>query len=340
MLFAFCLQMLAFDVRAQSRKAERSVEVYDVKEDIQTDFSPKRKIAPDLEEKTEEVFHKMRSDEVQRVIIQLKSETRLNESLGDLSTKERDEMFANEVKSNRNKGGIIIAGLTAAGGRVSKTYNNLGLVSAELPLSQIRDLANSDYIEYISPDRDIQSFQHIGTTTGWYIPGIFDKGDTDSNTWLTGGTGHIAVIDSGIDPQHKLLKWGTATKVKYNKDFTGEGITGDPYGHGSHVASMFAGDQQLNNAAYQGVSPGSNLINLRVLNGLGTGTSSGLIAALDWTVANKTAWNIRVINMSVGTAARDSYTNDPLCLAARRAVNAGIVVVASAGKLRQRSAGK
>ena len=35
--------------------------------------------------------------------------------------------------------------------------------------------------------------------------------------------------------------------------------------------------------------------------------------------------------MSLGTAASDSYRNDPLCLAARRAVNAGIVVVASAG---------
>ena len=35
--------------------------------------------------------------------------------------------------------------------------------------------------------------------------------------------------------------------------------------------------------------------------------------------------------MSFGTGAKDSYINDPLCQAARRAVNAGIVVVASAG---------
>ena len=37
------------------------------------------------------------------------------------------------------------------------------------------------------------------------------------------------------------------------------------------------------------------------------------------------------MNLSLGTGARDSYTTDPLCLAARRAFNAGIVVVASAG---------
>ena len=221
--------------------------------------------------------------------------------------------------------------LTAVNGNISKAFNNLGLVSAELPLSKVRELAQSGNVEYISPERAVQSFQHIADATGYYIPGISDNGDTDANTWLSGGVGHIAVIDSGIDPSHKLLNWGSTTKVKYNQDFTGENITGDPYGHGSHVASMFAGDPQLNGGIYQGVASASNLINLRVLNSYGLGSTSNLIAALDWAVANKTNWNIRVINMSLGTAARDSYKNDPLCLAARRAVNAGIVVVASAG---------
>ena len=70
---------------------------------------------------------------------------------------------------------------------------------------------------------------------------------------------------------------------------------------------------------------------MRVLNSTGTGSVSNLIAALDWTIQNKAAWDIRVVNLSVGTAAKDSYKNDPLCLAVRRVVNAGIVVVASAG---------
>src|SRR5205823_3453489 len=42
---------------------------------------------------------------------------------------------------------------------------------------------------------------------------------------------------------------------------------------------------------------------------------------------------IRVINLSVGAAVTESYTADPLCLAAKRAVDAGIVVVAAAGNL-------
>ena len=336
LLLVLAMQMLSFGVAAQLRNSDsKTSAISKVKQEEAEDFSPKRKIAPDLEEKTEEAFHGIRADEIQKVIIQLKSETQLNESLGDLNATDRDSMFAREVQANNDKKGLIVSDLVNVGGRLKKAFNNLGLVSAELPLSQIRELIKSENVAYVSPDSEIQSFGHIGSTTGYFIPGISDKGDSDSNTWLAGGVGHIAVIDSGMDNQHSLLNWQVGgsplSKIKYSKDFTGQNITGDPYGHGSHVASMFAGDAAVSNSAYQGVAPASNLINLRVLNSTGQGTASNLIAALDWAVANKTVWNIRVINMSLGTAAKDSYKNDPLCLAARRAVNAGIVVVASAG---------
>ena len=75
------------------------------------------------------------------------------------------------------------------------------------------------------------------------------------------------------------------------------------------------------------------MLNLRVLDANGQGIESSIIAALDWCVANKATYNIRVINMSLGTLAADSYRNDPMCLAARRAHDAGIVVVCAAGNL-------
>ena len=73
------------------------------------------------------------------------------------------------------------------------------------------------------------------------------------------------------------------------------------------------------------------MISLAVLDGTGVGVSSNVIAAIDWCITNKATYNIRVINMSLGAPAKDSYKTDPLCLAARRAHNAGIVVVAAAG---------
>jgi serine protease AprX len=58
-----------------------------------------------------------------------------------------------------------------------------------------------------------------------------------------------------------------------------------------------------------------------------------VIAAIDHAIAVKDLYNIRVINLSVASGVFESYATDPLTLAARRAVDAGIVVVAAAGNL-------
>jgi len=47
-------------------------------------------------------------------------------------------------------------------------------------------------------------------------------------------------------------------------------------------------------------------------------------------LANHTRYNIRVVNMSVGAGVTESYWTDPLTLAAKRVVDAGVVVVGAA----------
>src|SRR6185436_17332481 len=54
-------------------------------------------------------------------------------------------------------------------------------------------------------------------------------------------------------------------------------------------------------------------------------------ASLDWVLANRSNYGIRVVNMSIGTPAIDSYLNDPLCQAVRAVADSGIVVIAAAG---------
>ncbi len=56
-----------------------------------------------------------------------------------------------------------------------------------------------------------------------------------------------------------------------------------------------------------------------------------MLAALDWLIANKNNYNVRVVNMSLGTPAINSYEDDPICNAVRKLVDAGVVVVAAAG---------
>src|SRR5262249_45962993 len=114
----------------------------------------------------------------------------------------------------------------------------------------------------------------------------------------------------------------------------------DQYGHGTHVAALATGGTNDIPDSYRGVAPGAKLINLKVLSSNGSGKTSSVLSALDWLMSNKTTYNIRVVNMSLGTPAIDSYKVDPLCRAVRRLVDSGVVVVAAAGNDGKDSTGR
>ena len=164
---------------------------------------------------------------------------------------------------------------------------------------------------------------------------------------LTGKGIGIAVIDSGITSWHDdlyLTGAGSpqaAPRIVHFKDFTKPSNPriwtseqpSDDYGHGTHVAGIIAGNGFDSNGARRGVAPGASLIGLKVLDGNGQGYISDVIAAIDYAIAVRKAYNIRVINLSVASGVFESYHTDPLTQAARRAVDAGIVVIAAAGNI-------
>ena len=88
------------------------------------------------------------------------------------------------------------------------------------------------------------------------------------------------------------------------------------------------------------MAPGASLIVLKVLDGAGDGFISNVIAAIDYVVEHRARFNIRVLNLSVAAGVYESYTKDPFTLAAKRAVDAGIVVVTSAGNLGRSDSGQ
>src|SRR4029453_10607647 len=89
-----------------------------------------------------------------------------------------------------------------------------------------------------------------------------------------------------------------------------------------------------------GMAPGAWLISLKVLGADGSGTTDDVIEAIAWSLANRRAYNIRVINLSLGHPVFESYLDDPLCRAAQRAADAGILVVAAAGHFGKPSDGR
>ncbi|GAC1400246.1 MAG: hypothetical protein NVSMB56_15310 [Pyrinomonadaceae bacterium] len=223
------------------------------------------------------------------------------------------------------------------GGRVKASNANLGSMSVEVPIGAVAQLAKHPGMHYISPDRPVQSFGHVETTTGATL-----VRNTISGTTLNGDGIGIAVLDSGVYQPHKIFGNNQIkNQIVYSQDFTGEGTTADKFGHGTHVAGLAIGSDSFSSVAgtYNGIAPRANVLNLRVLDSTGAGKVSNLLAALNWVMQNKATYNIRVVNMSLGTAAVDSYKNDPICKAVRQLVDAGVVVVAAAGNNGKNAAG-
>ena len=101
---------------------------------------------------------------------------------------------------------------------------------------------------------------------------------------LNGSGSGIAILDSGIDPlQVALQDENKNSRIVANVDFTGEGRTDDPYGHGTHAA---AGNGSVSASAYLGIAPNAKVVNVRVLNSTGTGTVSSLLAGLQCRVCD------------------------------------------------------
>ena len=75
----------------------------------------------------------------------------------------------------------------------------------------------------------------------------------------------------------------------------------------------------------------AKLVSVRAFGEDGSGSYLSVIKALDWVVANRDQYRIRVLNLSFSATPQSHYWDDPLNQAVMAAWQAGIVVVASAG---------
>ncbi len=198
---------------------------------------------------------------------------------------------------------------------------------------QLAAVRDDGAFDHLSPDVPIYSSD---VTTETIAADRVWAGDGDLQR-LTGSGVGVAVIDSGVDPQHTAL----TNRVAVSVDFTG-GNGVDRFGHGTHVAAIIAGQRgrAADTQDYRGVASSARIINLRVLGEDGSGLASSVIEAIDWAIEFRERYNIKVINLSLGAPVTQPYRDDPLCEAAERAVAAGIVVVTAAGNYGQTKDGR
>jgi serine protease AprX len=227
--------------------------------------------------------------------------------------------------------------------RFAKRLSRLGIINGQvvdLPNRLLKQMAAHPSIFTIHHDRPVARFNYrtavtVGTRAVQEMLGVTGAGIT------------VAVVDSGIATWHDDLTNRSSTLYPYGDqrvsgfvDFVNGRLTPyDDSGHGTHVAGIIAGNGYDSNGQKAGAAPDASLVALKVLDANGNGRISSVIAALEWVLANHRAYNIRIVNLSVGAAITESYWTDPLTLAVKRVVDDGVVVVAAAGNFGKNNLG-
>ncbi len=219
---------------------------------------------------------------------------------------------------------------------IDSQYSTLNGFAANLSKGQILALSQLDQVAQIEADGPVQAF--LDTSTYWFgvqaaRTDFGVDGNADGQPTYSAGDMVIAVLDTGIDAAHVDLNGGKVVAwADFHSAGSGDPVCGspcDPHGHGTHVSSIATGEGE-GNALYQGVAPGAALVGVRVLNRYGSGSISGVNAGLQWVIDNKDTYNIRIINMSLGTSGCSNGT-DSLSQMVNNVVAAGIVAAVSAG---------
>lgn len=190
-----------------------------------------------------------------------------------------------------------------AGGTISHKLAIINAVGANLTGAQLTHLkSNTDLTVFADQQITTSSFStstHITRQTG---------ADLLHQNGITGQGITVAFIDSGISVRTKRGRFlrldsqgDQRILAQYNAttgDLFATNENTDDHGHGSHIAGIAVSSVQDEQNDYNGIAPDANLVSVKAFDENGQGNYLCVINGLDWIVANKDTYNIRVLNLS------------------------------------------
>lgn len=203
--------------------------------------------------------------------------------------------------------------------RIKRELPLINSFATKVTAGQMEKLLQNNLVKKIWYDREVKAVLDVASPTV-QSPPLWERG-------ITGRGVVVAVLDTGIyahpDLEGRIVGFKDLVKNKTNPY--------DDNGHGTHVAGDIGSDGNQSGNLYRGPAPEAGLVGVKVLDKNGAGTLSTVIEGIQWCIDNKDALGIRVLSMSLGSTATESYADDPACQAVEKAWTNGIVVCVAAG---------
>jgi serine protease AprX len=157
----------------------------------------------------------------------------------------------------------------------------------------------------------------------------------DADERFTGKGITIAFLDSGFYPHDDLTK-PTNRIIGYRSLMSVDGDESTLHQadaaswHGMMTSVVAAGNGYLSNGFYRGIAPEANVVLVKLAK-TGRITEQNIQDGLEWVLANRTKYNIRVVNISAGGDFEQSYLHDSLSEMVEHCVREGLTIVCAVG---------